>query len=84
MNNKSRDFQDQLFFDNLGEEGPFLKEKATENIMRYHTLLNKYLKSVKENGRNARFTWKIKKRDKIENDNKTFDIELANRESDKK
>ena len=77
MNNKSRDFQDQLFFENLGDEGPFLKERAAVNIIRYYTLLNNYLKSVKENARNARFTWKIKKRDKIENDNKTFDIELA-------
>ena len=77
MNNKFRDFQDQIFFDNLGDEGPFLKEKATVNIIQYYTLLDKYLKSVKENARNARFTWKIKKRDKIENDNKTFDIELA-------
>ena len=77
MNNKSRDFQDQIFFDNLGDEGPFLKESATVNIKRYYTLLNNYLKSVKENARYARFTWEIVEGDKIEKDNKTFDIKLT-------
>ena len=58
INSKSRDFQDQLFFHNLGNEGSSLQDNATWNIRRYHAILNNYLQSMKKNARTARFAWK--------------------------
>ena len=77
INSRSRDFQDVLFFDNLGNEGSSLQEKATGNIVRYYAILDNYLKSVKENARTARFTWKnIKLPVDLENGNHAIAIKL--------
>ena len=78
IKSKSRDFQDELFFDNLGNEGSSLQDEATGNIKRYHGILDSYLKSVKENARTARFTWKSTKLPvDLENGNQAFAIKLA-------
>ena len=78
IKSKPWDFQDELFFDNLGNEGSSLQEKATVNIMRYHGILDSYLRSVKENARTARFTWKsINLPADLENGNQVFAIKLA-------
>ena len=57
INSRSRDFQDELFFDNLGNEGNLLQENATGSIGRYYFILDNYLKSIKENAKLATFTW---------------------------
>ena len=47
INSRSRDFQDELFFDNLGSEGSLLQEKATANIIRYYAAHNLHMEEHK-------------------------------------
>ena len=77
IKSKSLDFQDQLFFDNLGNEGSSLQEDATRNISRYHAILNNYLQSVRENARTAKFTWKsVRLPSELEDSDQGFPIKL--------
>ena len=77
IKSKSLDFQDHLFFDNLGNEGSSLQEDATRNISRYHAILNNYLQSVRENARTAKFTWNsVKLPSELEDSDQGFPIKL--------
>ena len=77
ITSKSSDFQDQLFFDNLGDEGSSLQKDATRNLGRYHAILNNYLQSIKKNARTARFTWKrVRLPSELEDSGEGFAIKL--------
>ncbi|MCL4480068.1 MAG: hypothetical protein M1113_01090, partial [Candidatus Thermoplasmatota archaeon] len=77
ITSKSSDFQDQLFFDNLGDEGSAIQVDATRNLGRYHAILNNYLQSIKKNARTARFTWKsVRSPSELEDSDQGFAIKL--------
>jgi hypothetical protein len=75
---KTQDYQDQLFFDNLGDEGITLLESATGNIRLYHSILENYLSSVRRNAKSATFTWKSEKfPDNLANNDNAYAIRLS-------